>query len=162
MNLYELTEQYESLLAMALEDTTGAFNFEEMILGMEGAITEKLDNCCKVLRDLEAQSEALNKEILRLTIRKNAINSNAKRLRESVKSVMIRLNLDKHKSPMFTVSVTKPRERVDIVDLDAIPYNFKVLPAPTVDKKAVFEAIKNGEKVEGVRIVEGERGLVIR
>lgn len=162
MNLYELTEQYETLLEMALEDQSGAINYEEMILGMEGKISDKLDGCCKVLGTLKAQEEALSKEILRLNVRKNTIASNARRLRESVKSTMIRLDMVNHKSPMFTISVTKPRERIEITDLDAVPFEFKALPAPVVDKKAVFEALKAGQEIKGVRIIEGEKGLVIR
>lgn len=162
MNLYELTEQYENLLEAALDDTTGAFNFEEMISGMQGKISDKLDGCCKVLGSLKAQEEAIAREITRLSARKTNIANNAKRLRESVKLTMMRLDMVNHKSPLFTISVTKPRERIEITDLDSIPFEFKALPAPVVDKKAVFEAIKSGQTIKGVRIVEGEKGLMIR
>lgn len=74
---------------------------------------------------------------------------------------MIRLNLDKHKGQLFTVSLTKPRQRVEVTNIDAVPSEL-IKVKKEVDKTAAMEALKAGEKLHGLELVYGESGLSIR
>lgn len=161
MRLYDLTEQYSDLLELAQEGGEGV-DYAAMLEGMEGAIGDKLDGYCKVIRTLEAEAEAVANESTRLAQRKTSLENEAKRMKDAIKVNMMRIGMDKHKSPMFTVSVTKPRERVEVTNIDAVPSQYLKVAAPTVDKKAVTDALKAGEKIHGVTIVLGEQGLTIR
>ncbi|EJW14841.1 siphovirus Gp157 family protein [Paenibacillus alvei] len=161
MRLYDLTEQYRDLLEMAQEGGEGV-DYAAMLEGMEGAISDKLDGYCKVIRTLEAEAEAVANESTRLAQRKTSLENEAKRMKDAIKVNMMRIGMDKHKSPMFTVSVTKPRERVEVLNIKAVPLEFKTKPEPTVNKKAIMDAWKAGKKVRGVTIVQGELGLMIR
>ncbi|OMF70468.1 siphovirus Gp157 family protein [Paenibacillus glucanolyticus] len=160
MNLYELTEQYQSILEMAREGAEG-FDYEQMLDGMEGAISDKLDGYCKVIKTLEAEAEAVKTESLRLSQRETSLKNQVSRIKEAMKSGMIRLNIDKHKSTLFTVSVTKPRQRVEVTNLDAVPSEL-IRVTRDVDKKSVMDLLKSGQKVHGVELVDGESGLTIR
>lgn len=160
MNLYELTEQYQTILEMAREGAED-FDYGQMLEGMEGAISDKLDGYCKVIKTLEAEAEAVKTESLRLSQRKTVLENQVSRIKEAMKSGMIRLNLDKHKSTLFTVSVTKPQQRVEVTNLDAVPSEL-IRVKKEVDKTAVKELLKTGEKVHGVELVYGESGLTIR
>ncbi|MCY7487939.1 siphovirus Gp157 family protein [Paenibacillus alvei] len=161
MRLYDLTEQYRDLLEMAQDGGEGV-DYAAMLEGMEGAISDKLDGYCKVIRTLEAEAEAVANESTRLAQRKTRLENEAKRMKDAIKVNMMRIGMDKHKSPMFTVSVTKPRERVEVLNIKAVPLEFKTKPEPTVNKKAVMDALKAGKKIRGVTIVQGEQGLTIR
>ncbi|MFW5436270.1 siphovirus Gp157 family protein [Paenibacillus apiarius] len=161
MRLYDLTDQYRDLLELAQEGAEGV-DYTAMLEGMEGAIGDKLDGYCKVIRTLEAEAEAVAIEATRMAQRKTSLENEAKRMKDAIKVNMMRIGMDKHKSPMFTVSVTKPRERVEVTNIDAVPMKYIKIAAPTVDKKAVAEAMKAGAKIPGVTTVLGEQGLTIR
>lgn len=160
MNLYDLTEQYQDLLDLAQEGGEG-IDYEAMLIGMEGVISDKLDGYCKIIRTLEAEAEAVKAESLRLSQRKTALENQVSRLKEAMKGGMLRLNMDKHKSTLFTVSLTKPRARVEVTNIDAVPSDL-LRVKKEVDKTAAMELFKNGDTVHGLELVYGESGLSIR
>ncbi len=160
MNLYELTEQYQTVLDMAREGGED-FDYAAMLDGMEGAIVDKLDGYCKVIKTIEAEAEAVGAESQRLAQRKTALENQAKRMKEAMKMGMIRLNMDKHKSPLFTVSITKPRQRVEVTNIDAVPSELLKVEKK-VDKTAAMELLKSGQTVHGVALVYGTSGLTIK
>lgn len=160
MNLYELTEQYQTVLEMAREGGEG-FDYAAMLDGMEGAISDKLDGYCKVIKTIEAEAEAVGAESQRLAQRKTVLENQVKRMKEAMKMGMIRLNMDKHKSPLFTVSITKPRQRVEVTNIDAVPSELLKIKKE-VDKTAAAELLKSGKTVSGVALVYGESGLMIK
>ncbi|MCY9513274.1 siphovirus Gp157 family protein [Paenibacillus apiarius] len=161
MRLYDLTEQYNDLLNLAQDGGEGV-DYGAMLEGMEGAIGDKLDGYCKIVRTLEAESEALKVEALRLSQRKTTIENNIARMKEAMKGGMLRIGMDKHKSPLFSVSITKPRDRVEVTNVLAVPSDYIKQPEPQVDKKAVMDALKGGAAIPGVTMVQGESGLMIR
>lgn len=161
MRLYDLTEQYNDLLELAQEGGEGV-DYAAMLDGLEGAIGDKLDGYCKIVRTLEAEAEALKAEALRLSQRKTSIENNVARMKDAMKWGMLRIGLDKHKSPLFSVSITKPRDRVEVTNVLAVPSEYVKQSDPTVDKKAVMDAVKGGAHIPGVSIVQGESGLMIR
>ncbi len=63
--------------------------------------------------------------------------------------------------PEATVSVGKPRQSVNVIDVDALeqPY-FRI--TRQADKKAIAEAIESGTVVNGAELVTGEPSLTIR
>lgn len=160
MRLYDLTEQYEMLLEMAQEGGEGV-DYEAMLQGMEGVISDKLDGYCKVIKTLEAEAEAVKTESVRLAQRKTALENQASRMKEAMKIGMLKLNMDKHKSTLFTVSVTKPRQRVEVTNIDAVPLEL-LRVKKEVDKTAAMELLKSGQKVHGLGLVYGESGLSIK
>lgn len=160
MRLYDLTEQYEMLLEMAREGHED-FDYSEMLSKAEGAISDKLDGYCKVIKTLEAEAEAVGAESQRLAQRKTVLENQVKRMKEAMKMGMIRLNMDKHKSTLFTVSVTKPRQRVEVTNIDAVPSELLKIKKE-VDKTAAAELLKSGKKVSGVALVYGGSGLMIK
>lgn len=160
MNLYDLTEQYRDLLELA-QDGGEDVDYTAMLVGMEGAISDKLDGYCKVIKTLEAEAEAIKNEAIRLSQRKTSLENQVTRLKEAMKTGMLSVGLDKHKSMLFTVSVTKPRQRVEVTNIDAVPSEL-IRVKKEVDKTAAMDLLKSGEKLHGVELVYGESGLSIR
>lgn len=62
--------------------------------------------------------------------------------------------------PWFTISLRKNPPRVDVYDEPSIPDAYRVWsepPPPTVDRRALLEALKAGQDVPGARITQDER-----
>lgn len=160
MRLYDLSEQYLDLLDLAQNGGEGV-DYEAMLQGMEGAIADKLDGYCKVIKTLEGEAEAVKAESERLAQRKTVLENQVKRMKDAMKSNMLKLDLDKHKSTLFTVSITKPRQRVEVTNIDIVPKKLLRIKKE-VDKAAVKELIDAGKKVKGVELIYGESGLSIK
>ena len=84
---------------------------------------------------------------------------------EGVKALMLSLmsvaDLPKLVLPEATISITKARETVMIIDADALPQGyFATVRQP--DKKAIGDALKAGEAIPGAALETGEPGLMVR
>lgn len=78
-----------------------------------------------------------------------------------LKRVLSLAGTDKLTLPEATISITKPRESVEVLDANALPQGFfATIRQP--DKKAIGEALKAGETVPGAALTFGEAGVTIR
>ncbi|MFD1179518.1 siphovirus Gp157 family protein [Paenibacillus puldeungensis] len=162
MRLYELSEQYQMLLDMASEDPTNE-QLQAMLEGMEGKIDEKIENTIKVVRSLESEAKAIKDEEDRLKSRRTAIENNAKYLKENIEIIMKRMELEKVKGQLFTISLQSNPPKVVVVDEFDIPQKYFVTPEPVpqLQKKDIIEAWKSGKEIPGVLVVQ-EKSLRVR
>lgn len=159
MTLYELTGELLTLLDMAEEPDIDPQAIADTIEAVEGEIEIKADGYAKVIKQLEADAEALKKEADRLTARKKVIENNIKRIKDSLENAMRVTGKTKFKTDLFSFGIQKNPASLLIaegVDMESIPMEYKVYSAPTIDKTAVKDALKRGEVFEWASLVQGE------
>lgn len=152
MNLYEMTtaasEMYELLCSGEIDEEV--FNDTLQAMGTD----EKVENCCKVIRQLEADATAYEKEEKRFKDKKTTAKNGVARLKKSILSFLQAADKKKINAGLFTVSKQKS-SAVKILDENLIPDEFfKVSLEPM--KSEIKKAIDSGEKVAGAIIVENE------
>lgn len=155
-NLYELMGEYEVLQKMVDDEGVAAdavAAYLDRLDESKGSLRDKVDNICRVLKNLDGDIDAIKKEEKRLKARRQARENNVEKLREWVFSSMSILEVQEIKTDVFTVSVVNGREKVVIVDESKIPEDFwKVKRDP--DTKKLMDAYKeDGEIVAGVDII---------
>ena len=158
MNLYELTDSYQKILQL-IED--GGEGLEDTLESITDAIEEKADGYGKVIKNIEAQIEAIKNEEKRLADRRKSLESSVKRLKDSLYESMKVTETKRIKSELFTFNIQNNPPSLNIENEDAIPFEYYQPQAPKLDKKELLNAIKNGLEIEGVSIKQGE-GLRIR
>ena len=84
--LYELTEQFQELLSMALDPDVDEQALADTMEGIECEIKEKADGYAKVIKSLEADVEALETEEGRLAKRRKNISANIGRMKKALES----------------------------------------------------------------------------
>lgn len=105
-----------------------------------------------IVKQLEANNDMIDAEIERLTkIRKS--NSNAiDRLKTNLSTAMQIFEVEKLETPLIKISF-RNSESVEITNESMIADKFKTIKTvESFDKKAIKEAIKKGEFVEGATI----------
>ena len=164
MTLYELTADYEGLLAMAEDPDIDEQAFLDTLEGIEGAIEDKADNYAKVIRSLEADAAACDAEAKRLRAKKQTIENNIKRMKSALQYSMQATGKTKFKTALFSFGIRKNPASV-VVDepyLENIPERFLIQQEPTIDKKAMKDALKAGEDLTGLCHLEQTESLQIR
>lgn len=159
MTIYELTGELLSLYEMAEDPEIDAECLKDTIEAVEGEFEIKADGYVKVIKQLEADSEALKKEADRLTERKKTIDKNIERIKNNLQNAMITADKKKFKTDLFSFSIRKnPAKLVlsDHIDMDLIDPEFIKFSDPEIDKNAVKEAIKNGSAFDWARLEQGE------
>lgn len=162
--LYELTAEYLELLKMASDPDVDPEVLADTMEGMEGELEDKADGYAKVIRTLEGDCTVLDGEIKRLTARKKAVETNVKRIKESLQAAMVATGKTKFKTQLFSFGIQKNPASVvmDTEDLSDIDPKYWVIAQPTIDKKAIAADLKAGVVMEGVAHLEQGESLRIR
>lgn len=156
MKLYEITDallQVEDLLE-AGEDV------QDTIDALQLSMEDKIEGLVKVIRNFEASAEAKKNEAKRLKEQAEKDQANADRLKDWIKFNLIMLGKKKVETDLFKVTVTKPREKIE-VDETRLPDDYFIIKREPISKTELKKLVKEQE-IPGVQIVLGEPGLMIK
>jgi hypothetical protein len=142
----ELAED-EELRAGMIDGETNLLTIVNRIVG------HKLDADTMVGQIKQRQSD--------LSERKARFERRSEAMKTLLKNILSRANLDKIVTPEATVSITRPRESVSIIDIEALPQGFYKTER-VADKVAIGNALKTGEDVPGAGLCYGEAGISVR
>lgn len=162
MKLFELAVQHQKLMALDGSDDIPAEVIRDTLEGLEGEIQDKAHSIACMIRNIEAEADAV-------AVASKALDERSKRMKrraaEMANYLLFQLQacgLPKFKFTEFTVSVRDNPEAVRINDDAVIPAQFMVTPeppppSPSPDKKALKEALKSGTEIPGVWLERGQR-----
>lgn len=161
--LYEITGNILTLQEM-LEDCIDDEVLKDTLGAVQGEYEYKLESCCKVIRNLEADMDALKAEADRLNSKRKVLENNIDRLKKSMFDSMKATNTAKVKGTLFTVAIQKNGGKTPIItapdiDTSKLPDQLVVVTEkPNLD--AIRELLEAGKVVEGFTL--GERGESLR
>ena len=153
MNLYQLTGAAMQLQEMLEAGEIDKAVYDDTLEGLD--IDTKVENICKVIRNLDAQAKAFKEEKDRLAEHEKVAKNGVTRLKESLLMYMQACDKKKLDAGTFTVSRSKSTS-VKIFDETGVPEEFLVYQPATIDKTAVAKAIKAGQVVAGAELEERE------
>lgn len=157
MKLYELAQMMDMVIngGLVFDEETGEVVFDSSNLDeLEAALDAKIEACCIVVKETEAEAEAIRAEERRLKARRERKEKEAARLREYVQRCMEQSGARKIDTPRACVS-SRASKYVNVVDESKVPREYiceKV--TESVDKKAVAAALKKGEAIPGCELSE--------
>ena len=162
--LYQLTADYLNLLEMAEDPDIDEQAFMDTLDGIEGAIEVKAENYAKIMRQLEADAAACDAESKRLKNKSKTIENNIKRMKTALQYAMEVTGKTKFKTALFSFGIQKNPAAVvmDEAYIENIPDRFLIPQDPQIDKRAIKEALKAGENLEGIAHLSETYSLRIR
>ena len=163
MKLYELSQNFRNL-QQVLENAGEDENLKELVINsmkeLECDLSTKVENIVRLIKNLQAEVEALKTEEERLARERKTRENKIKNLQGYLFDTISGLEKREVKGGIFTVSIKKNPPKAVVEELNAIPKQF-IVNTPSVDKKMLKEALKNGEIIEGAKLVQ-EESLKIR
>ena len=156
MTIYELTEEYMQLLAMAADEETDPQTLADTMEAIGGEIEDKADGYAKVMKQLEAEAEGIKKEIDRLSKKKVTLENNAKRLKETLQNAMEVTGKRKFNTPFFSFGIQKNPAALVIDDPSKIPPQFLIPQPPKTDNAGIKAALKDGVKFGWCHLTQSE------
>lgn len=160
LSLYQLADQYlvdlQCLEDLDLDEQTVADTLE----GLSGELEVKATNVAMFCRNLEASAEAIKNAETAMANRRKSIERRADRMRQYLKENMERVGILKIEGPHFALVIKKNPPVVHVEARELIPQEFfepSPPPPPSLDKKRVAKALKDGLDVPGCRLEQGTR-----
>lgn len=143
--LYEIVGAFKELLEMASEENMDQKLISDTLEGVEFEFEEKADGYAKVVKMLEGDVEAIDKEIKRLTEKKNTIKNNISGIKKNLENAMLVTGKTKFKTLLFGYNIQKNPVSVSIDDENQIPKDFWIEQEPKLDKKSLAAYLKENE-----------------
>lgn len=143
--LYEIVGAFKELLEMASEENMDQKLISDTLEGVEFEFEEKADGYAKVVKMLEGDVEAIDKEIKRLTEKKNTIKNNISGIKKNLENAMITTGKTKFKTLLFGYNIQKNPASVSIDDETQIPKEYLIEQEPKLDKKSLAAYLKENE-----------------
>lgn len=154
MTLYNLSQEFEALYSLANESE--GEELIELYDELQCSLNEKLDSSAKVIKQLQADAEAIKAEEVRLSARRKAIENNAERLKDMMLTALKSSGETKTKTTLFSFSV-RSSASVLITDESLLTSGYlRTTTTTSPDKKAIKETLDKGIDVEGAEIVYNE------
>lgn len=159
MKLYELVEEFKELEELASDEAIDQQTIADTLESVGAEIEEKADGYAKVIKTLEGNVDVIDKEIKRLTEKKNTIKNNVTNIKNSLENAMLITGKTKFKTELFSFGIQKNPPSVVIDDESKIPQDFYIEQDPKLDKTALKNFLKENEvtyahlqQTEGLRI----------
>lgn len=161
MTLYELTNEYQELLAMAEDPEIDQEVFADTLEGLEGEIEDKAEGYVCVIKELEAEADKYAKEIKRMSERCDSIDSRIRRMKDSLLGAMTAMGKTKVPTAHFKVSIVKNGGLQPLEIVGDVPEKFKTY-RPEIDNKKIREALDAGIELDFAHYKERGTHLSIR
>lgn len=164
--LWQLTEQgskLEEMIENSINWETGEVdeNYDKLTDlkdEINALVVSKGRDLIYVLKKQDNYVEAIDEEIKRLQALKKSYTKKKENLSNYIKMCMIANNIKAIETPIGKLSVVNNAESVEIYDESLIDKKFiKTKIEETISKTDIKNAIKNGEEVQGARLVRNTR-----
>lgn len=157
MKLYEIANQYQGLMSLADELPEDAL--ADTLEAITDELEVKAENIIKVIANMD--TAPLDAEIKRLQSMKSVITNRANNLKSYLRRNMEVCEIDKIEWPTGSITLRKPTQAVQVDNTDALPEKYRRITV-SPDKAAIKADLRAGIEIPGCRMVDGQRGLLIK
>jgi len=159
IKLYELTDAYTSALNL-FTDPEQSFNADliaDTLESIELDFDDKVINTAKVIKSMQAESDAIKAAIAPMLARQKAIENRIDGIKDYLLHNMQKVGKKQVKSPWLTVSLQASQKALNIFDKSKVPQKFKHnVVSVVIDTATIKNIMKNCINIAGCEVVQGE------
>lgn len=161
--LHQITDKHRELSELAEIDENMAQAVADTMESIEGEFEEKALSLMSVVANIGGDIPSIDIEIARLISRKKMIESKQESMRNYLKTNMEASGINKIKCPLFTITLARGRDIVQIDNADKIPADYlNIKTSMTPMKKEILTALKEGIEIEGASLTKSENSIRIK
>lgn len=160
LTLYEIAEQHAALVSALLEMELDETAIRDTIEGELLPFTEKATAVSFAIRNLESAAEQIKQAETAMAERRKQMEQRAEKIKSYLQSSMALAGVRKIETPHFSITIKTNPASVEIIQPELIPDEFMRVPPPPQaqpDKKAIKQAIEDGQIVPGCVLLNKER-----
>ncbi|MCE4965276.1 siphovirus superfamily [Staphylococcus chromogenes] len=159
-NLFQLSTSYQQVLDL-IEQGMNPDDLKDTLDSIEVELNVKVDNTIGLKRSVDADIDAIDKEIKRLQALKQQKQNFSDRLKNYLQEMLDVQGLQKFRTSTNYIYKRKNAPSVHITDEKLLSNDYWVSQAPKLNKKQIKDDIKAGITVEGAELHDSE-SLVIK
>lgn len=151
--LYTIADQYLHTLRQLEETDLPAEVVRDTLEGMGGELMVKGAAVASYFLNLEAEAAAIREAEKRMADRRKRIEARVQQMKDYLQENMERCGITEIKAPEFRLAIQKKRPSVEVVDMDALPAEFKRIKyVEEAEKTELYKALSAGKEIPGARL----------
>lgn len=155
MKLYEIADIYLNLIEAIENEELPEDAVADTLEAVTAELEDKADNIACMMKQLNAEAEAIREEEKRLAKRRQTKERVAERCKQYLSDMLLKVGIDKMETVRNKITFRKS-ESVEIdeceffnwVDMNA-RHDLLSYSAPTANKTEIKKALKDGAEIEG-------------
>lgn len=151
-NLFDLSTDYVQLLNM-IDESYSLKDLQDTLDSIQADMDTKVDNTVGLIRSIEADTDAIDKEIKRLQALKKQKNNFIRRLKQHLQDALEVQQKDNYRTSTNYIYKRNNQPSVSITDEALIDKAYRIPQPDKYDKKAMKEDIQAGADVEGAELI---------
>lgn len=159
-NLYNLSTKHRQLLNM-LDEGYSIEDLQDTLDSIEVDMNTKVDNTVGLIRSIEADTDAIDKEIKRLQALKKQKNNFISRLKQHLQDALEVQQKNNYRTATNYIYKRNNQPSLNITNEALIDKAYRIPQPDKYDKKAMKEDILAGADVEGAELVNST-SLVVK
>lgn len=152
-SLYDISASYASLIDSYdnAESDEERQEIIELMIYYQDSIQDKAEAYARIIRNKQAEVDALKNEVDRLTDKRRSAENVIERLKAALLETMTVTNTD-----CISTTIGKWRKQsnpwaCDVVDVDSVPAEYHIAQPDKINKRALLDRFKaTGEIIDGV------------
>ena len=163
MTLYELMSEYQSFMSAVESGDIPEEAIADTLEGIEGDLTEKIDNIACLIKTLDAEEAAIKAEEDRLAQRRKVKANARERIKTYLSDILVAMGKTEFETARNKITFRKTPGKVVFANEKAFiewaaenDDSLLTYGKPTVNKTAVKLAIESGKHINGAEIVVGQ------
>jgi len=163
-NIYEIKQGFETLSNLIEAEVMEDAELTDAWENLTGDLQDKLENCCKYIKNQEAVIAGLKEEEKRINAKRKAAENAVERLKALMQEAMTTAGERKLACGTFTCSIQANPKKVvmDEPHIENIPEEYLKFAEPEIDRKKLKEHLESGYNLEGIAHLIQTEGLRIR
>lgn len=145
-SLYELTDNYETVLNMLYDEDVDEQMIFDTLEGIEGEIEDKADNYAKIIKELESKAKARKDEANRLNDGAKVLENRVKALKTNLFNSMKQTGKTKFTTNLFTFNIAKNGGKQVLTVDGEVPEEYTKTMYIT-DTEKIRQALEKGENL---------------
>lgn len=160
-NVYELGTSFDLLWSLIEDEVMDEKELDDAFNNLIDDTKDKFENCCKYIKNVDADIEGIDAEIKRLQAKKKSLMNGKERLKALMLRVLTKMGEKKLPCGTFTVSRQNNPESLVLDEpyIENIPFKYLKPKDPEIDRSAIKSVLQNGTEEEKAEL-EGIAHLV--
>lgn len=154
MKLYEISSEFLSVIDAVSEDGELSQGDMDYLDGLQQDFELKAVAVASYIKNLEAESIAINAAMQDMRIRRDKLDKRIESLSEYLQFNLISLSINEIKTcPYFKIRIKKCPPSVDVINEEEIPNDYwEERVTKVLSKRNILDDLKEGQEIPGVAI----------
>ncbi|MGN1300546.1 MAG: siphovirus Gp157 family protein [Clostridia bacterium] len=160
-NLYQLTNNYETVLNMLYEEDVDEQMILDTLEGIEGEIEDKADNYAKIIKELESKRDSRKAEAKRLSDSATVFDNRIKALKNNLYNAMKTTGKTKFATDLFSFNIARNGGKQSLTIDGEVPEEYTKTTVEN-DTDKIRQALEEGKELAFAHLEPRGESLRIR